>query len=172
MLHCTKLQVGNWKLKRFIKKKTFKEKLKRSMENVTPPHRQRRHKYNKGRNLYIPKHTLHPNSYENQRNSITRSYMKATYSPCRRSTWFWLVRKHFYSGCLWEFYLQFSQNFPSKARLKHFPMDNHCKTICGPVRSECPSCRVLLFRLPLHGAKTQIFFDLWRCSMWTANWIS
>ena len=118
------------------KRKHLKGNWNDQLKTVTLFHRQGTHKYNKGRNLYIQKHTLHPNSYENQRNSITRSYLKATYSPCRKNTWFWLVRKHFCSGCLWEFYLKFSQNFLSKAWLKHFPMDNHTKTICGYVRSE------------------------------------
>ena len=41
-----------------------------------------------------------------------------------------------------NFFLQFSQNYLSKAWLKRILIDSHCKTIYGSVRSESYSCSV------------------------------
>ena len=44
-----------------------------------------------------------------------------------------------------KIFLKFSQNFLSNTGLKNFLTDNHYKTIYGPVRSECSSCRVIQY---------------------------
>ena len=63
------------------------------------------------------------------------------FTPCRKSTHFWLTRKWFYNGCLWEFFCScFGQKILTK--LKNILTDNHYKTILESVRSACSSYTV------------------------------
>ena len=67
---------------------------------------------------------------------------RVTDAPYRKSTHFWLVRKQFYNGWLWELLSKFSQNFLSKVWLKIFLIDNHYRTFYESLRSKCSSCRL------------------------------
>ena len=48
----------------------------------------------------------------------------------------------FHNGCLWIFFWSLLRSICPKHDCKNILKNNHCKTICGPISSECSSYRV------------------------------